>query len=254
MARLAHWSSLIALCVSLCGCAAAGARFAEEASDSMDSVTAEAALVVASMDGMSASVTPEEAANANAANAGAFWSEGCFTFLVDGASVEYTLTDCTGPLGLVGVSGQVTITYRDEGSSFGFDITTTNLTVGEASIEYSVSAEVATDVRNVTVSTTAQVTGRRGHTVGYSGTYDLRWNGSSECAGIDGSWTATVGANSYTLSVSGWQRCGRRCPVDGGSISYVGPNASIIVSYDGSSEASWTSGAGGSGTVNLFCE
>lgn len=256
MLRLLQIGSLFALgsmSVGLAGCAAAGASFAEEASDSMDGVTAQAALVVAAMDGMTPSVTPEEAANAAAANASTFWTEGCFTYLIDGATITYELTACSGTFGLVEVTGTVVVTYRATTSSFGFDITTTNLTIGESTVSYQLSGDVATDARNVRVTATGSAAGRRGHMISTEGTYDLRWNGSSGCAGIDGSWTTTVGPNSYTTSVSNWQRCNDNCPASGGSISYTGPNASVILTYDGSNKASWTSGEGGSGDLDLFC-
>ncbi len=253
MLRLARTGSIFVLCAHAAGCAAAGAELAEQASDSMDSVTAEAALVVAGMDGITASTTPEEAANAAAANAGTFWTEGCFTYLIDGASITYELTECSGPFGLARVTGTITVTYRETTSAFGFDVTTTNLTIGEASVSYTASADVATDSRNARVTSSGSAMGRRGHVIAYEGTYDLRWNGSSECAGIDGTWTTTIGARTYTTQVAGWQRCGDGCPADGGSIGYTGPSASVVVSYDGTQQASWTSGGGGSGTIDLFC-
>lgn len=254
MLRSVGLGTLLALGVGIAGCAAAGTDLAEQASDSMDAVTAEAALVVASMDGITASTTPEEAANAAAANAGAFWTEGCFTYLIDGASITYELTECGGPFGLARVNGSVTVTYRATTSSYGFDVTTSNLTIGDATVSYMLSADVATDARNVRVTSSGSATGRRGHAVTHEGTYDLRWNGSSECAGLDGSWTTTVGARTFTTQVAGWQRCGDGCPAAGGSISYTGPVASVIVTYDGSSEASFTNAEGGSGTIPLFCE
>jgi hypothetical protein len=152
------------------------------------------------------------------------------------------------------MNGTITVTYRETASAFGFDVTTTNLTIGEAMVSYTASADVATDSRNARVTSSGSATGRRGHAIAYEGTYDLRWNGSSECAGIDGTWTTTIGARTFTTQVVGWQRCGDGCPTDGGSIGYTGPSASVVVSYDGTSQASWTSGGGGSGTIDLFCE
>ena len=215
MLRSAFLGMLLALGATVSGCAAAGTDLAEEASDSVDAVTAEAALVVSAMDGITASTTPEEAANAAAANAGTFWTEGCYTYLIDGASVTYEMTSCSGPFGLAQVTGSITVTYRPTTSSYGFDITTTNLAIGDASVSYTLMADVATDARNVRVTSSGNATGRRGHVVTHEGTYDLRWNGSSSCAGLDGSWSTTVGARTFTTQVAGWQRCGSSCPTGG---------------------------------------
>jgi len=250
MTRLA---TLLASSILLCSCASAGAEFAEQAGDSIDAVTVEAALIVASMDGMSAGTTPEEAANASATNAAEFWTDGCFMWTIDGASITYTMTACAGPFGLTAVTGSVTITYRETGSAYGFDITATDLMVGESSVSFMVSAEVSTDGRNVSVTTSGGAAGRRGHMITRDGSYELRWNGSAQCAGIDGSWSTTVAGQSFTTAVTNWQRCANDCPASGGSISYTGPNASIVVSYDGSNEASWTSAEGGSGSLGLLC-
>ena len=242
------------LCVLLLSsCAAAGAEFADQASDSIDAVTVEAALVVASLDGMNAATTPEEAVNNSAANAGAFWTEGCYMWTIDGATITYELTECVGLFGLTEVTGTVVITYRPTRSSIGYDITTTDLAVGQSTVSFTINADVSTDARNVSVTTTGGASGRRGHTITRDGSYDLRWNSSSQCAGIDGSWTTTVAGQPYTTSVTNWQRCANECPANGGSVGYAGPNGSVTITYDGSSQASWTSAEGGSGTLDLLC-
>ncbi len=253
MLRSARILPLCASAALLCSCAAAGAQFADQASDSMDAVTVEAALIVASMDGMNAATTPEEAVNNSAANAGEFWTEGCYMWAIDGATITYELTECSGPFGLSMVTGTVIVTYRPTLSSFGFDISTTDLTVAESTVSFTINADVSTDARNVSVTTSGGASGRRGNRITREGSYDLRWNSSSQCAGLDGSWTTTVAGEAYTTSVTNWQRCADGCPASGGSISYRGPNGSVVLSYDGSNEASWTSAEGDSGTLNLLC-
>ncbi|MBX3269183.1 MAG: hypothetical protein KF729_02915 [Sandaracinaceae bacterium] len=236
----------------LTGCASPGARAAEQVSDAVDAMTVEAAFVIAGMDGMTASVTPEMAANAAAANAASFWGAGCFTYLIDGGRVTYELDECTGPFGLERVTGTVTVGYRSTASAFGLDVTTADLTVGDAAHALDVRADVATDGRNARVTTTSSGTGRRGHSVARTGTYELRWNASSRCAGIDGSWT-TGGGSEHPTTVTNWQRCREACPAAGGSVSFAGPDGLVTVSYDGTRSARWSSATDGSGTVDLHC-
>jgi len=245
---------LVAL-MATTGCTAEGAIAAEQAADSMDSVEYEIAWIAHAIDGMTASTTPEEAANASAANAGAFWTDGCFSYTIDGASITYTLTDCAGPFELAGLSGSVMITYREAGSSYGFDIVATDLMLLGTTVSFVVSGDVSTDGRNVNVTTSGSVLGRRNHMISHTGAYSLQWNGSSQCAGIDsGNWETTVEGNTYTTAVTNWRRCGTTgCPASGGSISYSGAGSFITLTYDGTRRATWTSGAGGSGTVTLFC-
>jgi len=236
------------------GCTVAGAIVAEKAADSMDSVEYEIAWIVHSMDGMTASVTPEEAANASAANASNFWTDGCFMWAIDGPTITYTLTECSGPFGLAMVSGTVAITYRDAGTSYGFDIVANDLTVHDTTVSFDVSADVSTDGRNVSVTSSGSALGRRGHMLSRSGSYNLQWNGASMCAGIDrGSWETVVEGDTFTTNVSNWRRCGASCPGMGGSISFSGPRSSVTLTFEGTRQATWTSDSGNSGTLPLFC-
>lgn len=255
MTSLARTGGTLALLLAMTGCTAAGAIVAEQAADSMDSVESEIVWIAHSIDGMTASTTPEDAANASAANAAAFWTDGCFSYSIDGGSITYTLDDCGGPFELAGVTGSVTVTYRESGASYGFDIVATDLMVHASTVSFMVSGDVSTDGRNVNVTTSGSATGRRNHMISHTGTYSLQWNGSSECAGIDsGTWNTTVDGETFTTTVTNWRRCGATgCPAAGGSIGFSGPRSFITLMYDGTPEASWTSGAGGSGTIRLFC-
>jgi len=254
MGRLARLTLVLAALTAATGCASAAGVVAEKAADSMDSVEYEIAWIVHSMDGMTAGVTPEEAVNASAARAAEFWTAGCFMFSIEGATVTYTLTDCGGPFEIVRLSGTVTITYNDTGSGIGFDIVASDLTIRENTVSFSISADVATDGRNVSVTTSGSVLGRRGFMLTRNGTYNLQWNGSSECAGIDsGSWETTVEGEAFATSISNWRRCGINCPAAGATVSFSGSGTTVTVSYDGTRQASWTSSGGESGSLRLFC-
>jgi hypothetical protein len=228
--------------------------FAEQGAEAADTVAREAMFLVAAMNGMTPSTTPEEAAEDAAAQSDDFFGADCHTATVDGAAVTYELTECDGPFGYTAITGSVTTTYRSLDPGVGFDIVANDLTIDEAPARFTLAGEISSDVRSVQVSVgNAEIVGARGLRVTRSGDYRLRWGPSTRCAAVDGTFPSVVQEQTWDTTLAEWQVCPRGCPSMGGQVTLVGEAGTVIVSYDGTSLASWTS-AGAEGSIRLVCE
>lgn len=232
--------------------------YAEQAVDSTDVSSNEAAILYAGTESAGPEMTAEEAATAAWTNAGVFWQPaGCITATQDGLTVTYEVNDCTGPFGLVHVTGTVVVVYSLDGDGLHAVATADDLQVNQASMDIDATGVLHWEgtTRVLDVTTNGQGTGPRGNTFTRSGDYTATWDSGSECFGLDGSWSTTIGARRWSTDVVAFEKCGDSCPAEGGHVSYHGglSGVTIDVDFDGSAEASWETSNGRSGTLALYC-
>lgn len=182
---------------------------------------------------------------------------GCLTTTVTGATVVYTMKDCTGPYGLVHVTGTVTAVYsRGNAGEIQVAITGSGIQANKAvlDLDATVKASQANGVRTADVVCNSAGTGPRGNSVSRKGEYTATYDSNSECITVNGTWTTTAGVRSASTQVANYKRCKGICPAAGGSIVHSSLRSNIVtVSYDGSATASWATSGGKSGTVSLVC-
>lgn len=181
----------------------------------------------------------------------------CFTKTVTGSTVVFVLTDCTGPYGLVHLTGTLTAVYSRDANG-GVDVTITGSGVkangAVIDLDATVVATQTNGVRNATVTTHASGTGARGFALSREGTYELSYDPAAECLTLNGTWTTTVGLKTASTTIANYTRCKGTCPAAGGSLVHVArTGAAVTVTYDGSANASWASTNGKSGTIALTC-
>jgi len=231
---------------------------AGEAVDSVDVAQNEAALVVAASDTAGAEATADQAAQAAVTAAPTAYSpKECVTAELTGKStVLYTLDDCTGPYGLIHVTGEVTVVFSDQSDGLHAHATATGLSINGATIDLDANAtyEVSGTQKTLSVTTQGKGTGPRGNSITRSGEYTATWDSGTSCFGLDGDWSTRVGVVAWDTKVAGYDRCATECPASGGSISWTGQNGkSLTVTFDGTDAAKWQTSTGKSGTVDLFC-
>lgn len=237
---------------------------AEGAIDSSDSASAEGNLLMAAVDGSATgsanadSVTASIAANISAR----YTPSGCATVTPSGTSIKTVYNDCTGPRGLVHVTGEVDLAVS---VALNGDIqvhgTSTDLKVNGATLDIDATGTYATSGsgHSLTVETTGTGTGPRGLLVDHEGSYTIKWDAATQCHSIDGEWSTELGLRDRSNAVS-VSRCGGGCPTGSISHTYLG-GRTLTVTFDGTATASWSlaaSGAGASvlstGTVALSCQ
>lgn len=235
---------------------------AEEADESAAVSTTESALTTELADEVAAptTATAEELATRAAARVPTrFTPQGCVTATRTGATVVYVLTNCTGPFGLVKVTGTLTAVYsRASSGAVNVVITGTGVKANEATIDVS-STVVATQsgsVKKADVTIDGNGTGPRGRTFTRKGAYVVTYDTTTECLTVDGTWQTGAARVGSSTVVTGYKRCKGSCPSAGGSIVHTSARDEVVtVSYDGSANASFSTTVrnGRTGTVSLAC-
>jgi len=233
---------------------------AVSAIDSSESTEAEGNLMMAAVDGADVAglvaATPEQIATRIAANAVARWTpSGCATIAHTGAQITITYKDCTGPRGLVHVTGvmELTVTAATTGA-ITVHGTSSDLQVNRADLVVDATAtySVTNTSHTLTVSTSGTGTGPRGNAVDHEGDYTLTWDPATMCHSINGHWQTDLGARERSNDVA-LQRCAGGCPTGTVTHHYLG-GASLSVTFDGTATARWTTSTGASGTTALGCQ
>ncbi len=257
MTKITTLACLIALPLGGCRLEEAHAKWAAQASDSTDVVSAESAMLIATTEGADPSMSAEEAAMAASGGATRYFQpEGCLTVAVTGRTAVYTLNDCTGPYGLVHVTGDITVEYMIQGDGLGFTATSEGLDINGASVDIAnqgVYRRVGTR-HEITGSVSGRGTGPRGNSFTRSGNRTVTWDPASACLTLDGSWMTDVEGRAWTTVVDGLAKCGHACPAHGGSIEWSSDRGSLRVDFDGTDVAAWSTDNGREGTVELYCE
>jgi hypothetical protein len=231
---------------------------AEEAADSADVATSEGALLVSGVDDSMTTPTAETAAaGAQARAGGRFQPAGCATVTRVANVVTYVLQNCTGPFGLVHVTGTATATFTDAAAgAVQIDLEGTDVKVNRAVIDFHTKGVLTVNgtQRTLVVTTEGKGTGPRGNAFTRTGGYTLTRDTATDCLALDGSWKLDARLAERTTTVSGLSRCANACPAAGGSIVHTGfRGRTVTVELDGTSAASWSSSTGKSGTIDLAC-
>ena len=264
MTRLASRSIIpFALLALAAGCRAGAGTdtlAAELAVDSTHVNQAEGALLSATVDGAEsasaagvAPATAEDAATFIAQHAATRYSPpGCVTVTQTGADVTLVFDQCTGPLGLRQLDGELDLSVA-LGAGGAIDVTAhaSGLQIGAATMDLDSTAiyTVSGATRSLAVTTHGTGVGALGNDVVHDGDYTATWDAS--CVAIDGAWSTEAGdrARSTTASV---MRCADACPT--GTITRdTIAGRTIEVTFDGTDTATWTSSTGRSGTILLAC-
>ena len=249
---------LLVASLFVAGCGGANNVASDEAAlDSTEATSGEAALFSSAASIPTSGITGA----AIAADIAAGWSTqfqpaGCATSTAAGNVVTLTTNACTGPYGLVAVTGTMLFTITPALKGYTVHATTTGLQVNHAKLD--IDSTFAYADNGTTKSVTAQVggsaTGPRGHVISRTGSYTATW--TSTCIALDGMWSTTFAGITYQTTVDGYSQCKGACPAAGGSISWSGASRSVTIEFDGSSTADVTvtgTARGGEGSFSLFC-
>jgi hypothetical protein len=236
---------------------------AESAIDSSDSVSAEGDVMTAAVDGADTTgltaLTAADVTARIAANIGArMLPAGCATVTQNAAVLTVEYNDCTGPRGLVHVTGTLVLAVSVAlDGSITVHGTATSFEVNQAVLDIDATGtySVAGTERTLVVSTNGSGTGPRGTTIDHQGNYTVQWDPTTECRSIVGSWETDLTRGTQSASRSNdvdLSRCAGGCPTGTLTHHFLG-GASITVTFDGTATAQWTSSTGRSGTVALAC-
>jgi hypothetical protein len=171
------------------------------------------------------------------------------------AQVVIKFNDCTGPRGLLHVTGELDLAISvTTAGAISVHATSSGLQVNRAELVVDATATYAVSgtEHTLTVQTSGSGTGPRGTTVDHEGNYTIQWDTASQCRSIDGHWQTEIGVRERSNDVS-VHRCSGGCPT--GTITHhFLAGASLTVTFDGTATAAWSTSTGKTGTTQLSCQ
>lgn len=244
-----------ALLAAGCG-AAVDAQYVDEALDSTDTAQSQSALLVPATSDAVNGMSADQIAATAASKAGTYYQPAnCVTATATGPTTVYKLNDCTGPHGLVHVTGTVTVVFSVAGDGVHAVATAKELKVNSAVIDVDAAAvyTVNGDTKKLQVTSKTSGTGVRGNFFVHTGAYVATWDAT--CMTLDGAWQTKAGGYTWSTTVANYKRCSGMCPAAGGSVVYTGgiSGVTVTVTFDGGGTAKWVSSRGRTGAVIVNC-
>lgn len=202
-----------------------------------------------------ATITPEQAAATAATNVNTYYLGNCATASASGASVNYQLNDCRGPLGIVGISGNYTASYASVANGMQITISSSNITIGGASAAINATAlYTQTGAERSLAFTDRSTASGNGNDWVLNRTGTLAWSQGQSCVTENSAGTLTVNGNAVRLEATNVVRCANQCVVSGTQALSASDGTSSTLTFSGSATPVLVVSTGSSSqTVSLAC-
>jgi hypothetical protein len=175
-----------------------------------------------------------------------FLPAGCLQVTENAAmtSATYVFDGCTGPLGLVELTGTVNVGWQVAGSQLTIDFAAQGFQINRATItSWQATAVVTASGNQRSMTWDAQLSGTTGggRTFNRTNEKSLQWTAGVACVSASGQSSGDIlGVNLQTDIVT-WQRCADSCPQAGSQITVKDDKGdSIDISYNGGPTAELT--------------
>jgi hypothetical protein len=248
----------ICLLALLCACGGADTNSTDDTSSayaaavSIDGAVGESGFAATLAGFVGAAATGDGAATSAAGATQAFTPAGCATATSAGNVTTYTLTNCTGPYGLLKLNGTVTATFTPTAGGLQIGLASTGLKLSTATLSLAATIVMPAARTSAMVTSTTSAVSAHGETATHAGSYTASW--TSSCLSLDGSFSTTIGPVSWTTAVSGFRQCSNMCPDGGGTVVITGARGrSVTVSYTNGGTAEVTTSGGTRGMIVLAC-
>jgi hypothetical protein len=189
-----------------------------------------------------------------------FLPAGCLVVTDEPAKMQatYAFTDCTGPYGLVHITGSVIVGYKaPSGTELDLTYTANGLKINGATIDWDASAKITVSGGdNYEMDWTGHFTGTtaKGRTIDRTNTKVYKWTTGVACLSVSGSSDGTVTGHELKTDVINFSKCALACPASGSEIKITDVTANKV--YDlkyGDNTATYTNPAGNSITFKPPC-
>lgn len=190
----------------------------------------------------------------------AFLPAGCLQVTEDTtqSTATYAFNGCTGPLGLVELTGTVTVGWQLAGNQLTLDYSAQGFQVNRATVDnWQATAVITSTGAERSMTWNAQLSGTTGSGRQFTRTNqkNIQWTVGVACLSASGQSSGDIlGANLQTTVVS-WQRCTDSCPQAGSEISVknLDKGDSIDIQYDGGPTAELTLDGSKPYEIRLAC-
>lgn len=175
-----------------------------------------------------------------------FFPRGCVTSTHDSTTrtVTYVFRDCSGPLGLLRVTGEVKVTYEAAPNQLTLDLVGTGLKANKATADFHAHAVITSHGLDRTMAWKAELSGRTARDREFTGnaTKLIKWTVGERCYAFDGASEGDVKGRNIRTEITGYRRCQGSCPEAGGKvmITHTSTGKQVLIEFDGSSRAKVT--------------
>jgi hypothetical protein len=159
--------------------------------------------------------------------------------------VSYAFSGCTGPLGLVSLTGTVTVDWQVSGNQLTLDFSAQGFQINRATIDnWQATAVITANGEQRSMTWNAQLSGTTGKGRAFNRTNQksIQWTVGVACLSASGQSSGDIlGANLQT-TISSWQRCADACPQAGSAIQVknLDNGDTIDIAYQGGDQADLT--------------
>jgi hypothetical protein len=180
---------------------------------------------------------------------------GCLTVTDAPAQSQatYVFADCTGPYGLVHITGTVTVGYSSSAANqLTLSYSATGLQINKATVDWTASADITANG----AARTMVWTGMTGHgrAISRTNSKTYNWTVGVACLSVTGESDGTVTGNNLKVDVINFSRCADACPASGSEIKITDETTSTV--YDltyGDGDATYTDSNGDKITFTPLC-
>jgi hypothetical protein len=184
---------------------------------------------------------------------------GCLTVTDTPAQSQatYVFDDCTGPYGLVHITGTVTVGYSSSAANqLTLSYSATGLQVNKATVDWTASADITANGAARTMVWTGTFSGTTGHgrPIARTNSKTYNWSVGVACLSVTGESNGTVTGNDLTVDILNWSRCADACPASGSEIKITDVTTNVV--YDltyGDGDATYTDSNGDRITFTPLC-
>lgn len=250
------WVAMVLVLAGGCQLDATFEAWARQGADSLEVSQTESALVVPAVEDLDAEMDGSAAAETAASRAPHFYRPTeCVRATAVGGTVTYELDNCSGPHGLLHVTGSVVVDYERTAEGLRYTAISEGLDVNGSTVTMNNSGLFSRDgdTRTLVTEVNSEAVGPRGHAHTRTGTRVASWNPLTQCLTLDGTWTTSTEDRTWSTDVVGYERCAETCPSAGGEIRFTTPRNTLTLSFDGSDSATWETAKGRRGTVDISC-
>jgi hypothetical protein len=184
---------------------------------------------------------------------------GCLVVTADTAAkkVTYKFNDCTGPFGLVHITGEVDVTFSSSAANqLTLNFSATDLKINRGAIDWTATANVTANGLARDMVWDGHFTGTTAHGRAFQRTNhkEYKWTVGQQCLAVQGSSDGTVTGHELKTDVIDFQICKGGCPEAGSEIKVTDVTANKV--YDlkwNAGDATYTGPDGRSITYTPLC-
>jgi hypothetical protein len=186
--------------------------------------------------------------NTTRSNPGFWFSPaGCETTTVDNSAQKatYVFNGCSGPLGLVEVSGTIDLSWQLSGDQLTLDFSASGFKINRSTIDsWQATAVVTASGDQRTMTWSAQLSGTTGRGRHFTRTNQktLSWSVGVACLSVSGQSTGDILGRTLQTTFVSWKRCADSCPEAGSEINVkdITNGDDIDIKYLGGPDADLT--------------